>query len=179
VEAKPRAIAEAFQYPDGEKYPIGNTALKPWRMDSVVPQSDIGTAPPQCLLEGSHRQETIVHRAQCPAHHVAGIEIQDGGQVQLARSDEELSGVADPALIRCVRVEPPAEQIGCARLIVLAHRRALVPTTNAILERSLPRVVRGEGSLIRGLFRLLHALRQKATVTAIDWHQHEAVLSGF
>lgn len=41
-----------------------------------------------------------------------------------------------------------------------------------------PRVVRGEGSLIRGLFRLLHALREKATVTAIDWDQYEAVLSG-
>jgi len=46
----------------------------------------------------------------------------------------------------------------------------LVLTANAgFCDRSSsdrsPRLIRGEGSLIRGLFRLLHALREKATVT--------------
>lgn len=40
-----------------------------------------------------------------------------------------------------------------------------------------PRVVTGEGSLVRGLFRLLYALREKATVTAIEWDRYEAVLT--
>jgi len=39
-----------------------------------------------------------------------------------------------------------------------------------------PRVVEGDGALIRGLFRLLGALRDRATVTAIDWVEYEAVL---
>ena len=39
-----------------------------------------------------------------------------------------------------------------------------------------PRVEKGEGALIRGLFRFLSALRDKATVVAIDWKQYEAVL---
>lgn len=39
------------------------------------------------------------------------------------------------------------------------------------------RVVTGEGSLVRGLFRLLYALREKATVTAIEWDRYEAVLT--
>lgn len=34
----------------------------------------------------------------------------------------------------------------------------------------------GEGSLIRGLFRLLQALRDRATVTAIEWDRYESVL---
>lgn len=34
----------------------------------------------------------------------------------------------------------------------------------------------GEGTLVRGLFRLLAALREKATVAAIDWTKYENVL---
>jgi hypothetical protein len=34
----------------------------------------------------------------------------------------------------------------------------------------------GEGALIRGLFRLLEALRGRATVTAIDWNAYESAL---
>lgn len=34
----------------------------------------------------------------------------------------------------------------------------------------------GEGALIRGLFRLLAALREKATVVAIEWDKYEGVL---
>jgi hypothetical protein len=39
-----------------------------------------------------------------------------------------------------------------------------------------PMSVSGEGSLMRGLFRLLAALREKATVVAIDWDKYESVL---
>jgi hypothetical protein len=35
----------------------------------------------------------------------------------------------------------------------------------------------GEGALIRGLFRLLEALRGRATVTAIDWNAYESALT--
>lgn len=38
-----------------------------------------------------------------------------------------------------------------------------------------PIIVNGEGSLVRGLFRLLKALRNKATVPAIDWDEYESV----
>jgi hypothetical protein len=37
-------------------------------------------------------------------------------------------------------------------------------------------IVTGKGSLMRGLFWLLRALRSKATVAAVDWEQYEAVL---
>jgi hypothetical protein len=35
----------------------------------------------------------------------------------------------------------------------------------------------GRGALIRGLFRLLEALRARATVTAIDWNAYESALT--
>jgi len=38
-----------------------------------------------------------------------------------------------------------------------------------------PEVITGEGSLIRGLLRLLKALRDKATVPAVDWDKYEEV----
>ena len=39
-------------------------------------------------------------------------------------ADDELGGVADPALIRRRRRELAVEQIGRDRLVVIAHRRA-------------------------------------------------------
>lgn len=39
-----------------------------------------------------------------------------------------------------------------------------------------PRIVSGQGALIRGLFHLLVELREKATVVAIDWDKYEDVL---
>lgn len=38
-----------------------------------------------------------------------------------------------------------------------------------------PEVITGEGALIRGLLRLLKALRDKATVPAVEWEKYEAV----
>jgi len=40
-----------------------------------------------------------------------------------------------------------------------------------------PSIVTGKGSLIRGLFWLLRALRSKSTVAAVDWEKYEAVLA--
>jgi uncharacterized protein DUF6602 len=42
--------------------------------------------------------------------------------------------------------------------------------------RRRPTIACGEGTLIRGLFRLLSELREKATVPAIDWDAYEDVL---
>ena len=39
-------------------------------------------------------------------------------------------------------------------------------------------LVTGEGSLIAGLFRLLTALRDCSTVTAVDWEKYEKALRG-
>jgi hypothetical protein len=41
----------------------------------------------------------------------------------------------------------------------------------------LPTIAAGEGTLIRGLFRLLQSLRDRATVTAIEWDRYESVLT--
>ncbi|MEK7099380.1 MAG: DUF6602 domain-containing protein [Patescibacteria group bacterium] len=38
-----------------------------------------------------------------------------------------------------------------------------------------PIIINGPGSLVRGLFRLLGALRAKATVAAIEWGKYESV----
>ncbi len=38
-----------------------------------------------------------------------------------------------------------------------------------------PVIVNGPGALVRGLFRLLQALRAKASVTAVEWEKYEAV----
>jgi hypothetical protein len=38
-----------------------------------------------------------------------------------------------------------------------------------------PEIINGDGALIRGLLRLLTALRAKATVPAVEWEKYEAV----
>lgn len=42
-------------------------------------------------------------------------------------------------------------------------------------DKQTPEIITGPGSLIRGLFRLLKALRAKASVTAVEWEKYEAV----
>ena len=39
-----------------------------------------------------------------------------------------------------------------------------------------PKIVTGDGAMIRGLFRLLTALRDKATVSAVEWEKYERCL---
>lgn len=38
-----------------------------------------------------------------------------------------------------------------------------------------PEIISGEGALVRGLLRLLTAIRDKATVPAVEWEKYEAV----
>jgi len=45
------------------------------------------------------------------------------------------------------------------------------------MNRSEPVIATGNGSLMRGLFRLLNALQQLGTVPAIDWSIYEDILS--
>jgi hypothetical protein len=40
-----------------------------------------------------------------------------------------------------------------------------------------PKIVIGEGALIRGLFRLLVILRDKATVSAVEWEKYDAAFN--
>ena len=40
-----------------------------------------------------------------------------------------------------------------------------------------PEVISGDGALIRGLLRLLTALRNKATVPAVEWEKYELVFN--
>jgi hypothetical protein len=42
--------------------------------------------------------------------------------------------------------------------------------------KAVPEILSGPGALIRGLFRLLRALRAQATVAAVEWEKYEAVL---
>jgi hypothetical protein len=39
-----------------------------------------------------------------------------------------------------------------------------------------PVIIKGKGTLMRGLFRLIKALRSKASVVAVDWDKYERVL---
>ena len=48
---------------------------------------------------------------------------------------------------------------------------------NDRFNNSFATTAEGEGALIRGLFRLLQALRDRATVTAIEWNKYESVLT--
>ena len=73
----------------------------------------------------------VVDGADGPAHDKPRVEIQDGGEIQLAAAaDDELCRVADPPLIGRGRLELTIEQIGSHGLVVIAHRRALEPFTD-------------------------------------------------
>src|SRR5215203_6714678 len=86
-------------------------------------QTGIGTAALDCHVEGSQRQVTIVYRAQCPADDEARVEIEDRREIQLGvAADNELRGIANPALIRPLGGELSIKHIGRHGLVVLAHR---------------------------------------------------------
>jgi hypothetical protein len=68
-----------------------------------------------------------IHRAHRPADDEPREQIQNHRQIELAAgADDEVGGVADPALIWGCRLELPVEQIARHRLIVIAHCRVLV-----------------------------------------------------
>lgn len=47
---------------------------------------------------------------------------------------------------------------------------------DALTDVTNPEIVTGDGALMRGLFRLIKALRDKNTVPAVDWDKYEEVL---
>lgn len=57
--------------------------------------------------------------------------------------------------------------------LVLTAESGFCDTFNA---DGSPTIATGKGALIRGLFRLLVALRERATVTAVEWEKYEEVL---
>ena len=94
----------------------------------MVQQPGVGAAALQRHLERLDCQVPIIHRADRPADDEPGEQIQDGREVEfLAAADDQLGGVADPALIRGVGLKPLGREIGGTGLIVIAHRRDLVP----------------------------------------------------
>ena len=94
----------------------------------MMEQPDRGAPPVQRHLERLDGQVPIIHGAHRPTDDEPGEEVEDHREVELAAgADDELGGVADPALIRGVRLELAVEQIRRDRLIVIAPRRELVP----------------------------------------------------
>src|SRR5439155_4094502 len=91
----------------------------------VMQQSALRAAPLHRHREGLDREMAIVDGADRPAHDEAGEQIQNRGQIEFpALADDELGGIADPALIRGVGRELPIEQIRGNRLAMMAHGRA-------------------------------------------------------
>jgi hypothetical protein len=69
-----------------------------------------------------------------------------------------------------------------AQLDVLAghkHLDLVLTAENGVCDQldlsSAPQLLSGPGSLVRGLFRLLNALRSRASVTAVEWDKYEAI----
>src|ERR687895_676856 len=86
------------------------------------------TPAPERHLERFDRQVPVIDRAHGPAHDEPRVQVEDRRQVQLATlADDELGGVADPALIRRVCRELTVEEIARHRLIVITHGRAREP----------------------------------------------------
>jgi hypothetical protein len=80
-------------------------------------------------VQGLQREVAIIDGAHCPPAHVPREEVQHDRQVELAAgANHKLGRVSDPALIGGHGLELPIEDVGCDRLIVLAHRGVLVPT---------------------------------------------------
>ena len=92
----------------------------------MMKQARLRTAPLQGHLARADRQIAVVHGADGPAHDKAGVEVEDGCQVQLgAGADHELGGVADPALIRPRGRELPVQHVPRDWLIGVADGRDL------------------------------------------------------
>ena len=83
-------------------------------------------------VQGFEGQVPIIGRAHRPAHDVSREQIDDRVQVDLAaRADHKFGGVADPSLIGRVGGKRARQHVVGDRLIVIAQRRVLVPTTHA------------------------------------------------
>src|SRR5262249_28928828 len=97
----------------------------------VMKQSGLGTPTSDGLAKRLQSEVSIVDGAEGPSHHEPGEQVQDRRYVHAARSDDDLSRITHPALVGSARLELPGKKIGSDRLLVIGHRRALVPATNA------------------------------------------------
>ena len=98
-------------------------------------QADLWAPALERHLKGFDRHMPVVHGADGPSHDKPGEQIQDRREIELpATADDELSCVADPPLIRCGRLKVSVQEIGSRRLIVITHRRALVPLAEPRLQ---------------------------------------------
>ena len=89
-------------------------------------QADLGAPARERRLQGGDRQMAVVHGADGPPHDESREQIQDRREVELAAAaDDELGRVADPPLIRRVRLKPTVQQIGRDGLVVITHGRVL------------------------------------------------------
>ena len=94
----------------------------------VMQEPEVGAPALQGHLKRLDGQVAVIDGTERPADDEPGKQIEDHRQIELAAGgDDELGRIPDSALIRRRRLEPPVEQIGGHRLIVVAHRRVLVP----------------------------------------------------
>lgn len=66
----------------------------------MVAQPGVGTPTLRGLVEGAQREMSIIHRTEGPADDEAGVEIENGREIDLrVAPDDQLRRVADSALI--------------------------------------------------------------------------------
>jgi hypothetical protein len=102
-------------------------------------QADLWAPALERHLQGVDRHMPVVHGADGPPHDEPREQIQYRREVELAAAaDDELGRVADPPLIRRVRLKLPVQEIGGDRLVVITHRRALVALAEPRLQPVFP-----------------------------------------
>ena len=88
----------------------------------MMEETDVRAPALERHLQSLEGHVPVVHRADGPPHDEPREQIQDRREVQFAAAaDDELGRVADPPLIRGVRLELAVEQIRRDRLVVIAH----------------------------------------------------------
>jgi hypothetical protein len=102
-------------------------------------QSLTGTSTANRGLQRAHRKVPIVDGAQRPGDDEPRMQIENRREEEPTTTiaDEQLRRVPDPALVRKCGLEAPLEQIRRHRLIMLAHRRRAVTSTNSGLKAFL------------------------------------------
>jgi hypothetical protein len=78
---------------------------------------------------------SIIHGTDRPTDHEPREQVQDHREIELAAlADDELTGIADPALVRTIGLELLLQQVVSDRLVVIAVGRDLVPLADARVE---------------------------------------------
>ena len=68
----------------------------------------------QGLLQGIQNKVRVHGAAHSPTHNAPGVYVDDEGDVQPALPGRYISEIADPRLIRSLRVEPPVDTVELA-----------------------------------------------------------------